>query len=411
MIKSMDKIPHLSQMPVSFAKKFVGEGITYSATEKVDGSNVSICLIDGAIHLKTKKGKPTRNPQDFLDLADKFDSQINRDFARFLKDLLAVEAGLIKSFKEFKITQLFGELVPNTKPNVIEYDPHIVGEGVLYLFIKDRKDGIVNQLRFSLRFSWLVRGLQPVKVSTDVFDMFKTVHDWFGFYLDQLESRKRDEVSLNNKESAKKSYQIMLDDISRTILQDIKNEKSFLGDEMEGIVIENSDGMRVKVVDLDDFGERRKEKWGDVDEIKQMRADVKRTIIKDIFGGADILTSKNKLEQRMEEMISTSQNPRGITFNCIINTIIKDIRSEVEIDFSSMSLIAVEIYTDYYEKLLVKARTNTSGEAHSLLKLDVQNVCRLIDQLSHPFHRHDHLLITDLLGGRKKSELTKKYCR
>jgi len=146
MIKQMEKIPHIHQLPFSRVEDLLKEESYLIVTEKVDGSNISLCYEDGKIHIKTKRSAPIREPAYFDLMYKTYGDSIQLEFKRFLQFCLEKEEELIDWFKTFKLTQLFFELVPTAQPNIIKYNPKRIKTGLIYVFDMQVYQGLYQDM-------------------------------------------------------------------------------------------------------------------------------------------------------------------------------------------------------------------------------------------------------------------------
>jgi hypothetical protein len=409
----MSSIPHFTQMSINQVVRFLGDDPTqnYSikATEKVDGSNMSICVIDNKLFIKSKKGEPIRNPKDFIQLASKFEADIMLDFARLLKVLLKQEKKIVKLFKTNNIEQLFCEIVPNAKPNIIKYDAKIIGRGLLYIF-DNINSGTFHKLQQIISPEWHV--YKPIDICEEVVSLnyFKDLIIFANQYKTILSSRKRDSKTIQDKREAGMKLREMLEKVAKDKLQLIKNVKSILGaSEIEGIVFENvSTGFKTKLVDLDNFGKRRADEWAGSTIIKDSRIELFNTLHNKVFNNADILIINEKQNQKIVENVKHGSACSGtylVDLDWICNIIFEDALIESGKTITQIICDANIVVEEYFEKLL---RIEVDGEpSKAVLRAEIKNISELSCKLKN---RHSPIYLVEyMLGFKRCNELVNKF--
>lgn len=294
----MSKIYHLHQLPLSqlicLAENFRKDEKVY-ITEKVDGSNLSICVVNDLIFLKTKRGDLVRDPQVFVDLEEKYKEPLYQALASFLKLCLLREYYIVSLFKKHKVEQVFFEFVYCAKPNIISYNADLVGPGACYFF--DQSCQIPAKELKALLSPY--QYYSPNVICGEYLDQFVKgrLAQLIGILSEQgavLKSRKRDQETVRKKTASIEIIKDWHKSLKKEVLTQIKSEPSCLGgNEIEGVVITCGD-VSFKVVDLDDFGQRREEEWQSKDQLTEVKKQFRKDLIEQVFDNCDILLLKNK---------------------------------------------------------------------------------------------------------------------
>jgi len=407
----MTSIYHIDQLPYSVALEFTAGSTdrdpkTFRVTEKIDGSNVSICCIDKKMHIKTKKAEPTRDPEVFRKLADKFETPLMNEFARFLEVVLEIEEELVKIFLDNGIEQLFGELVPVPKPNIIQYSPEHVLPGVFYIFDEisvDIRTALIN----AFKYKWNIYYAPDVDEWHKVVDFSFALKDFFQQYGEQLQCRRRDTSSVERKEKAKDLYTHMLKQWKQVFICEFPNVRSHLGaEQIEGLIIENRlNGIKIKIVDMDGFGAVRAEEWAGSDTMKDQRKQLFKDLVNNVFNGADILINTDKQDQKIQEMLEGVDSFHEYE---VLDVLCKDAVKESGLTVETIIEKAKEAFDSYLSQLLV---INPVGLSVNAVKTEVKHICNILVTLDSGYNGTIMFtLIEYVLGYKRYEEIKRKYC-
>ena len=126
----MPSIPHWDQMTPSQYEKLL-DGKILEVSEKYDGSNISFGVNgEGKIYVRSKRGIAITDPDEFDNMALLYDNDIFYSFSNLLRFLQDIEFESICPIG----VQIFGEMFCKSRMNVIEYDPKIIGTGLIVIF-------------------------------------------------------------------------------------------------------------------------------------------------------------------------------------------------------------------------------------------------------------------------------------
>jgi len=405
----MTSIYHIDQLPYSVAMKFCSNlGSThYSASEKIDGANVSICLINGQIYIKTKKAEPTRDPKIFRNLAEKFETSLMNEFARFLDVVIKHEVKLVSIFNKYGIEQLFGELVPIPKPNIIRYNPVVIGPGALFIF-DDTDEQIHYEISKAFCDDWRVFSKQNNAQYLEVKEFVKALYEFMVDREESLLSRKRDAASLECKAKAVEHYKDMLQQWKKRFIDSFYKIPSHLGaEQIEGIILENRlNGIKIKVVDMDGFGAVRAEEWAGSDAMKNQRKQLFKTLVEQVFNGADILINTDKQEQKVLEV---AEGLDSVSEASILDIISQDAMKESGYTIENIIKKSKEAFEFYLEQLLT---INPTGLSINAVKNEVKNVCNILVTLDSGYVGTIRLTLLEYtLGYKRYEELKNKFCK
>ena len=345
----MTSIPHFDQMSVSQIISFF-DSSDWEVTEKADGSNVTFGVDDLGVYVKSKKGNPVHDPQEYVDLSIKFNNDIHLGFGELLKMLLQNEEKFTTFYNEHnqlvdnKGFQIFGELFSKSHMNVIAYSPEKIGKGAVYVFMvkadtNDKKgiditntdvgQQIISNFieTFQGTDGWNFYGRRPVDTSLATSTYKSQIMDIINNNKDILTSRKRADKPLKTELVSKLSS--LLSQYKKEVISQIEKVPSMLGaDEIEGVVVRNlKNGELAKIVDLEGFGERRVQQWAGTDKIKQLRRELFNKIQNEILHNADIFLLPNK----QIEKLSDALEERGVAYQNIeemLNVLYQDAVAE-----------------------------------------------------------------------------------
>lgn len=388
----MVNIPHIDQMtPKDFCNLFSGGA--WEVSEKYDGSNVSFGLDEeNNIYVKTKRGNPITDSQDFLNLAQTLENDVFEGFGSFLEALKksGIKNLLIDLQKKLGApVQIFGELFSKAHMNVIEYSPELIGSGAVIIFgvvkqtskkgedITTTKAGgdIVGEVISTLNStsSWKAYGKKPVelKIKDIIKKQIKRVCS--SENMAAMASRKRTGESVALKAKAVNEFERLKSLVKRNLLVGVRSVASSLGaKEIEGTIIRNMEtGAIAKLVDLEDFGRRRVEQWAGVDALKEYRKKLYNELKNNILKNADIFILTDKQIQKLTDAVET----RGSKFNTmdeILDVFYGDASSEVEF-LESKKMVADLVDTLKEYKIDIESALLRVDDSDSKSKLDTQN--------------------------------------
>jgi len=403
----MPNIHHIDQLPYSEAMKFIApnyiddESEFLRVTEKIDGSNVSICLIDEQLYIKSKKGKPTRDVRVFRELSETYETPIMLEFCRFLECILFQEKNIIQLFKKHNIDQLFGELVPYSQPNIIDYDPALVGNGVFYIF-DELSPSILNPLNNYIGLEWRVLYSKNLDIRP-VIDFRESLTYFMLHNAGDLLCRKRDAESLTKKQDAKVKYEQLLKSWKTILIDSYRKTRSVLGAEhMEGVVITNTDeNVSIKVVDTENFSEIRSAVWAGTDCMKKERKELFKKLI-EAFGNPDILTNEAKQEQKIVEILEDISG-RIHHMDSIIDIISTDAQCESNIEATEIINRSIKLLNEYILDLL--RIPDKQGPSLTAIKTELKKTFELLETLEIQTDVDD--IVSFILGYKRLEELSK----
>lgn len=408
----MSSIPHFDQMSVTQMISFF-HNQNWEFTEKADGTNVTFGMDEGEIFVKSKKGKPTTDPQDFIDIAKHFNNDIPLGFAELLTMLLNNEEKFTRWYDSVKQQytngrdfQLFGEMFNKSTMNVIEYSADKIGKGAIYLFlvkyvddsgevdISDSKQGKAIQTSFQSTFNgvdgWNIYTKVPVKVDLHRSKLIDKLSTILNDKSDILKSRKK--VDKPAKIAAVEELESILREIKKGALEQIKSTESSLGGaDIEGVVVRNIDsGALAKIVDKD-FNEKRLEAWKGVDGLKKIRRQLFVDIQNQLLHGADIFV----LPKKQIEKLSDELEVRGTQYDTVedlLSVLYNDAiaeRPQIARDIDNLVAKFPQLLTDYLKDMRefvespeVSRNFQTFTNASNLLRTEETVVPQIIKSLN-----------------------------
>ena len=346
----MPSIPHWDQISAAQYEKLLN-GDALEVSEKYDGSNVSFGVNEeGKIYAKSKRGIAITDPDEFDNMAVLYDNDIFYSFSNLLRFLQDIEFETICPIG----VQIFGEMFCKARMNVIEYDPKIIGTGLIVIFgaykngtdIFDTKKltRIFLDLHRHTRlkcFFWDFRLKQCINIGLD-YNRLQEFHNPES--LQKLKSRSR---TVEGIKEYKEQFQKFLTETKKELLSLSRAVQSNLGSvEIEGLIIRNPvNGAMAKIVDLDDFGARRLEQWSGMGKIKEFRKEVFKELTDNLgILNADIFIFESKQHQKIQEVMEL----RGDKFSYIdqvIDVLFNDAISEIPYHHFT--------HGEYFEKLKV----------------------------------------------------------
>lgn len=272
---SMDKVPHIDTMSYTQIKRLFSSN-NWNVTQKMDGFNVSFGLIDNNIFIKPKTGKPFTSYKELEILSNRL--SYFEPFKRFYK---ALEESDFKQ-EYLKLSEdsniiFFGELISNTRQNVILYDKEYICNGAIVLFgVKEEDNEIAKDITSNTKGKLLLSNLckamtksesmywkfylaKPIELRINIRD----IQEYIQKNNHILDNKKRDDKSKLNKKLKMNELQKLIINLKKSFLVVLSNEDPFLGAErLEGAIIRNIDnGALCKVVDREYFTSMNKAVW------------------------------------------------------------------------------------------------------------------------------------------------------
>lgn len=370
----MTSIPHFDQMTIPQTISFF-EDENWEITEKADGSNVSFGIDENGIYVKSKKGNPVYNPQDYVDLSVAFNNDIHLGFAELLNLLINNS----EKFSDFYTMhnqmidgvgfQIFGELFSKSHMNVISYTPEKIGRGAVYIFmVKTDTSGKGNDITntpigqriisnfintFQGTDGWNFYSKRPVDINIASSRYKDEIINIINNNKDILSSRKK--IDKPQKDILVTRISELLSALKKEAIKQISGVHSMLGgEEIEGVVVRNlKNGELAKIVDLEGFGAKRVEQWAGVDQIKKLRGELYNKIQKEVLDNADIFVLPNK----QVEKLSDALEERGYKYKNVedmINILYQDAVSErprLKLEFKNILQDTINILTDHIAKV------------------------------------------------------------
>lgn len=395
----MPSIPHFDQATYSqLCSFFSSNSNNYLVTEKVDGSNISFGWQNDKFYIKTKKAEPYFTVEPLLELQKSYpNNTVIPYFIEFFNDMLEIE-------RQIKCTdiQYICELVYNNKPNIIEYTQQkvvvilrVIVDDIDVTNTQEGSEYIRHLTEKQFHNKWTFMPKCSVE-NVDLYFLKKTWDNDVKLFSRQIECRKKDIKSINEREDAKKLFQYVKDTLKRSMISSISGKNSFLGaKEIEGIIIENRDNnVMMKVVDLSNFGERRKVVWEKIDNSKLALKELKDRLISEIFSNADILANKEKQSQKiLESAFDFNKKKDKSLEDWVLNVIFEDILNEVFISKSTVATRARKILWEYVVKIPdIDIAQDVSKCYNSMLSIGCEKE-----------------LIRFIIGKKQLSELIKAY--
>lgn len=406
----MTSIPHFDQMTIPQVISFF-ENEDWEITEKADGSNVSFGVDENGIFVKSKKGNPVYNAQEYVDLSVTFNNDIHLGFAELLNLLLNNEDRFISFYNKFNQViggigfQIFGELFSKSHMNVISYSPEKIGKGAVYVFMvktdtANKGTDITNSpigqqiiKEFISSFQgvdgWNFYSKRPVDVDIKTSNYKNEIIDIIKNNKDILNSRKK--IDKEQKDILVSKITQLLSFLKKQTLQQISGVHSMLGgEEIEGVVVRNlKNGALAKIVDLEGFGAKRVEQWHGIDQIKKLRGDLYNRIQKEVLDNADIFVLPNK----QIEKLSDALEERGYKYQNIedmISVLYQDAvteRPKLKTDIKQIIITTFNILNDHIEGVRnVIEGVDTSNPkivevTQSAITSEVAEISNIIDKL------------------------------
>lgn len=434
----MTSIPHIDQMtPKDFCNLF--NGGAWEVSEKYDGSNVSFGLLDGEIFVKSKKGNPVTNEQDFIDMAEKFDNDIFLGFARLLAALKKSDFKSLISGVESSLNsqvQIFGEMFSKPHMNVIPYAADKIGNGAIVIFgvvkldspkgtdITTTEDGqaIKDQIVEELNGvdGWIFYSKKPLslEVNDEIKTQIRRVCSAENMAI--MASRKRTGNEAEMKAKSLSEFRTLQVLIKKEMLGGVANIPSSLGaEEIEGAIIRNMQtGAIAKLVDLEGFGRRRAEQWAGVDALKNYRKSLFNNLKEDVLKNADIFILDDKQAQKLSDAVET-RGSRFASLDDMIDILYGDAADEVQFEEASKMVADLSNTLKQYQKDIEGALTQINkddAKAYQDTQKAITSEKARIDQFIIELNKrilnnqNPYLsVIAFILGPRSIDDLKKKF--
>ena len=348
---NMQKIPHILNMSIKGMLEFF-DGSPIEVSEKLDGSNFSVGVVNGKVFGKSKKDKAKINPEYFYD---------NKDI-----DTVYIAMGnLIKMLNEFnffewhdsicermkiKSIQFFGEIFYSGQPNTIKYDDKkIGGRGTFVVFgvsidgvdISNTDNGIKFMEQFANKFSNFTFNILTKNLYDCDIDFSKVSR--LTNYISINKKLLTSKTSSDLKDDAIKVYKRLVNEVKNQYINFSQTQKSMLGaDEIEGLVLRNLSNNRVmKIVDIEKFSYINSKNWSDRDELKIHRRSLIELLISECFEGCDILLLKDKQINIINDYLVISKSEIE-TENGLLLILLDAIREECNINIHMIRAVLYE---------------------------------------------------------------------
>lgn len=359
-IIGMPKIPHMDQMSINQIQEFFNGEYEYS--EKLDGANFSVGVVNNRVYGKSKKDKIKFNASDYYDNADLND--IFLGMGNFLKELENNDFigyyNKILGNIPYSNLQFFGEIFYNNQVNALTYENvgkkgtyvvfglygdgadisnTVLGEKLMESFVKQ-----FNEVEFPVRMKKCHKCELPKGKVQRLLDYIKTNES-------TLKGRKRDPEFKEKKAVTKKVVHKLLGSIKKELLQQSEDLTPMLGGSgIEGLIMKNlNTNKMVKLVDLEKFGELNARNWSDRNVLRGMRRELFKELM-DMVQHNDILTLPEKREESLRNYLSISGKKKFMDENEIVAVLANDIQEESELDAITMRNI-LNLYAENVYKM------------------------------------------------------------
>lgn len=424
----MPKVPHIEQMSIKQIHNFFTDG-EYELSEKMDGANFSIGVIDGQVYGKSKKDKAKFDADYFYankDLNDIYIGMGNllklleqNEFAKWYKKKV--------SQTEFHKLQIFGEIFYSSQVNAIKYDPDIIGgkggyvifgiyaddaditntvqgKKIINLFIRDFNQytfpiWIKNVTQYTMEQNTINRLLNYIKINKDI-----------------LTGHKRDPEFKEKKISAKGTVIKLLNSIKTNLLTQTADMKSMLGgdDSIEGLIIKNlKNNQMIKVVDIKRFGELNAKNWANRNELKHLRKGLFKELMSTVFNNSDIASLPTKQDESIRSYLSITHKKKFESEGEMLAVLVNDMNEEVELKDSVANMKS--ILNDYIEKLiLMKDNIDiTLDKKHYtdtdyMYKNEISEITQFIEKISKQKSPQVNMM-KFMIGNKSFNTLKEKY--
>ncbi|MEM4260962.1 MAG: RNA ligase family protein [Candidatus Woesearchaeota archaeon] len=457
-VAQMTSIPHMHLLTVDQVLNFLGDNFSvddWEITEKVDGANFSVGLIDGQVYGKSKRGKPFTDPQMFYELKDINDifvamgNLLNLMKQNGFKDwhdriLKKYEDDLKRRFKINIIKSLiiFGEIFNSNQVNTLVYSKEAIGNGAFVVFGVKIDDGSYKGIEistdsigleimrdfvdtFNETEGWKFYFKKSVKIEINK-EFAKELEDFVKNNIEIIKNRKRSPEIVEKKNKAKEELASLLMKFKKDILRQTSEVKPLLGGkEIEGIVIRNiKTGGITKVVDVDKFTKINMQNWEFRKELKDERKELYKQLIDNIVKSADIFIIKSKQEEKLIDYLQNKGKNKFDSLDELINVLYEDAAEEVQLDSAAEVTNKMRNIIDNYINRVNKIKENTiankgKGLDDKNYELTIKNLDQEIKEMNELKNRIEALnsemknpyteIIKFILGNKGIEELTNKF--
>ena len=447
-------IPHLHMMNVDQVLNFLGNNFDTNdteVTEKVDGSNFSVGMLNDKVFGKSKRGKPFTDPNQFYELKDIHPVFIGMgDFLKLMQNNKFDEwyQSTVKQYKDkiqkelnperFDGFSIFGEIFNSNQMNTLVYSN--IGKGAFVVFGLKIDDGSYKGIdistnpiaidimkSFVAKFNgvddWKFYYKQSVKI--DMGKQFaQELEEFVKNNIEHIKNRKRSPEVLDRKVKAKEDLSNLLMKWKKSLLQQSSGIKSFLGsDEIEGLVIRNiKTGGIMKVVDIDKFSQRNIANWEYRQELRNERKELYKRIISEIVKSADIFILKHKQEEKIIGYLEMHGKKKFDNLEELLGVIYEDMSNEVQLDEAKdvdlkMNMIILE-YIKKVEAIIDSTKNDNDIDDKNKeltinnLNIDINQMKELINTINILVrdNKNPYLaIIRFILGEKGIEELKNKF--
>lgn len=409
---SMTSIPHFEQMTIPQIIDFF-EDENWEITEKADGANVAFGIDENGIYVKSKKGNPVYDPQEYVNLSITYNNDIHLGFAEFLKFLNNNKELFLNFYNKYNDVlgnigfQMFGELFSKSHMNVIAYSDEKIGKGSVYVFmvksdINQKGNDVTNSeigrqiiQEFIQTFQgvngWNFYSKRPVEINLSKIKIKDQLLNLINNNREILSSRKK--VDKHQKDILKDQIAKLLMDFKADVLSQTKGTSSILGaKEIEGIIVRNlKNGSLAKIVNLEDFGARRVEQWAGIDKIKELRKNLYNKIQNEILDNADIFI----LPEKQKEKLFNELEVRGSKYQSVedmLNVLYNDAvieRPRLKSEFNNILSNLKNILINHIEnaKNIINdvdaSNDKTFNDTQNAINAEVKNINGILDNIQN----------------------------
>jgi hypothetical protein len=435
----MVSIPHIDQMTAKdFCNLFSGGG--WEVSEKYDGSNVSFGLTEeGQIFVKSKKGNPVTDSNEFYNQAKLYDNDIFEGFGKFLETLQKSKVDrLLKQLGDMigSPLQIFGEMFSKAHMNVIPYAEELIGNGSVVIFgvvkldspkgsdITTTREGetiknkIINFLKENS--DWNFYDKKPLQLDIDETIKSQIQKTCSAENMAIMASRKRSGNEAEMKAKAVKEFEILKSLIKKGLLGSLGTVPSSLGaSEIEGAIIRNiQTGTIAKLVDLEGFGRRRAEQWAGVDALKGYRKSLYNQLKDDVLNNADIFVLDDKQVQKLTDAMEV-RGSRFSNLDEMLEVLYGDASQEVQFKEAKQMVSDLSDSLNQYKKNIEdalseinKEDTKALSDTNKAIEAEKRRIDQFISELNQRISdkQNPYLsVIRFVLGPKILEDLSKKF--
>ena len=349
-VYAMRRIPHLDQMTLPKLIELIDTD-NFEFSEKMDGSNFSIGVIDGKVFGKSKKNRANFDSNSFFqnkDINDVFIGmgnlikQLNLDeFPKWYEQILQNTSS--------NNIQIFGEIFYTNQVNAITYDnTKIGGKGAFIVFgvtadgddISHTEMGKKVMTKFVHDFNAFNLPIYLRKdIDVELPDVSK-IKKYLNFNMETLKSRKSKPEDRKLKTEAVNGLKFILQKFKKTILDQLKDTESMLGGfKMEGLVMRNTDnGAISKLVNIEEFTALNAKNWAGRDNLKKSRKDLFKKVVTDACKDCDIFVISSKQEESLNSYLSITKRKKFENETELLSVLADEARGEVDMSDSATKL-------------------------------------------------------------------------